>query len=78
MEQDEVLGDLDGHVMMIKLRDFEKKKEKQNGLKAKVYLIGPFCFGDQDNIENVITFRIDSRTMKRGETHCEMRLSKCY
>jgi hypothetical protein len=23
-------------------------KEKQNGLKAKVITIGPFCFGDQD------------------------------
>jgi hypothetical protein len=29
--------------------DLENKREKtQNGLKAKVYLIGSFCFGDQD------------------------------
>ena len=28
--------------------------------------IGPFCFGDQNIIENVITFRIDGRTIKRG------------
>ena len=28
--------------------------------------IGPFCFGDQDTIESVITFRIDGRTIKRG------------
>ena len=28
--------------------------------------IGPFCFDDQDTIESVITFRIDSRTIKRG------------
>ena len=26
----------------------EEEREKQNGLKAKVNLIGPFCFGDQD------------------------------
>ena len=26
----------------------------------------------------VITFRIDSRTIKRGETRREMRLSKCH
>jgi hypothetical protein len=25
-----------------------KRREKQNGLKTKVYLIGPFCVGDQD------------------------------
>ena len=24
------------------------------------------------------TFRIDSHTIKRGETHIEMRLSKCH
>ena len=30
-----------------------------------MYKIG-FCFGDQGTIESVITFRIDSRTIKRG------------
>ena len=28
--------------------------------------IGSFCFGDQDTIESVITFRIDGHTIKRG------------
>ena len=28
--------------------------------------IGPFCFGDQDTIESVITFKIDGHTIKRG------------
>jgi hypothetical protein len=47
--------------------DFGKEeRKKQNGLKAKVISIGPFCFGDQDTIESVITFRIDCRTIKRG------------
>jgi hypothetical protein len=27
--------------------------------------IGPFCFGDQDTIEGMITFRIDGHTIKR-------------
>ena len=46
--------------------DFGKEeREKQNRLKAKVYLIGPFYFGDQDTIESVITFRIDGHTIKR-------------
>jgi hypothetical protein len=26
----------------------KEEREKQNGLKAKVKLDGPFCFGDQD------------------------------
>ena len=30
-----------------------------------MYQLG-FCFGDQDTIESVITFRIDSRTIKKG------------
>jgi hypothetical protein len=33
-------------------------------LKAKVKI--GFAFGDQDTIEGVITFRIDSRTIKWG------------
>jgi len=35
-------------MVMIKNSDLEKKKEKQNELKAKVKFIGPFCFGNQD------------------------------
>jgi len=34
-------------------------------IKAKILLI-IFGFGDQDIIEGVITFRIDSRTIKRA------------
>ena len=45
----------------------KKERKKQKGLKAKVISIGPFCFGDQDTIERVITFRIDGRTIKRGD-----------
>ena len=30
-----------------------------------MYQIG-FCFGDQDTIESVITFRVDGCTIKRG------------
>ena len=26
----------------------KEEREKQNGLKAKVITIGPFCFGDQN------------------------------
>ena len=51
---------------MIKWSNLEKKKEKQKPRRSRqMYQIG-FCFGDQDTIESVITFRIDSRTIKRG------------
>jgi len=45
----------------------EKKKEKNKTcleIKAKV-LLRSFGFGDEDTIEGVITFKIDSRTIKR-------------
>ena len=67
MEQDEVHGDEGGHEMkMIKL-NLEKKKEKNknHGDQGKGIAYG-FCFGDQDTIESVITFRIDRRTIKKG------------
>ena len=36
-------------MVMIKCSKLGKEeREKQNGLKTKVNLIGPFCFGDQD------------------------------
>jgi hypothetical protein len=47
--------------------NLEKKKEKtkSNGDQGKGITWG-FDFGDQYIIEDVITFRIDSRTIKRG------------
>jgi hypothetical protein len=39
---------------MIKCFTFEKEeRENKNGLKAKVYVIGPFLFCTQDTIEGV-------------------------
>ena len=55
--------------MVIKCSNMKKKKEKNKmlGLKAKVYAWA-FCFANQDAIECVIGFRIDSRTIiKRGD-----------
>ena len=51
-------------MVMIESSGLEKKKEK-NKMGSK-HLVG------------VIIFKIDSRTIKRGETHPEMRLSKCH
>ena len=52
---------------IIKCSNLEKKKEKNKnqGDQGKGIAYG-FCFGDQDTIESVITFRIDSHTIKRG------------
>jgi hypothetical protein len=44
----------------------EKEEREKNGLKAKIYEIGPFCLANQDMVECVIGFRIDSYTIKRG------------
>ena len=52
----------------------EKKKEKNKKLKAKVKLDRSFLVWWSRHLASVITFRIDSRTIKRGET----RIEYCY
>jgi len=58
--------DGDDHKMM-KCSTWKRRKREKNPMetKAKV-LLRVFGFCDQDTIEGVITFRIDSRTIKRG------------
>jgi hypothetical protein len=51
VELDDGHGD-GGDQKMIKCFTFGKEKNK-NGLKAKVYVIGPFLFCTQDTIEGV-------------------------
>jgi len=43
----------------------KKEKNKNHGDQGKGIAYG-FCFGDQDTIESVITFRIDSHTIMGG------------
>jgi hypothetical protein len=43
-EQGDDHDDVDEHMMMIKLQIEKEENEKQNRLKAKVYLIRSFCF----------------------------------
>jgi hypothetical protein len=66
MERDKVHGDEGGHGMkMIELQlRKEERKNKTKEIKEKVY--DRFCFCDQDTMESVITFRIISHTIKRG------------
>jgi hypothetical protein len=44
---DGVHGDGDGQKTITSVSNLKKKKEKKNGLKAKVYLIEAFCFATQ-------------------------------
>ena len=48
MEQVDDDHDGGGHGDDQVAQSLEKKKEKNKRLKAKVYLIGAFCFGTQD------------------------------
>ena len=56
----------------------EKKKEKNKKLKAKVKLDRSLLVWWSRHLVSVIIFRIDSRTIERGETHHGMRLSKYH
>ena len=58
--------------------NLEKKKEKNKRLKAKVQIVGAILFRWSRHLASVITFRLHSHTIKRGETRIEMRLSKCH
>jgi hypothetical protein len=55
-------------VMMIKCSTWKerKRKIKPYGDQDKGINRVFFCFGDQDTIESVVTFRIDGHTIKRG------------
>jgi len=62
-------GDNGDEHKMIKCSTWKRRKRKIKpyGDQGKGITLGfGFGFGDQDTIEGVITFRIDSRTIKRG------------
>ena len=52
-------------MVMIKCWGLQNKKEKNKKLKAKVISIGAFVFCRSRLLASVITFMIDSRTIKR-------------
>ena len=60
--------DGDDHQMVNQvLYIWKRRKRKTKWAQGKGITIGPFWFGDQDTIDSMITFRIDSRTIKRGD-----------
>ena len=67
VELDDGHGEGGGHKrddQVVQLGKEEREKQKPRRSRQR-YQIG-FCFGDQDTIESVIMFRIDSHTIKRG------------
>ena len=65
-------------MVMIECSGLEKKKEKNKKAQGKGIFDRSFLFWHSRHQVGVSVFRIDSRTIKRGETRCEMRLSKCH
>ena len=57
---------------------WKRRERKNKKFKVKVYFVGDILFWWSRHLESVITFRFDSRTIKRGETRIEIWLSKCY
>jgi hypothetical protein len=77
--KDEVHGDVGGYVMMaIKLQTWKRRKRKNKMAQGKGIIDRSILFCHSRHQVSVSLFRIDSRTIKRGETHREMWLSKCH
>ena len=53
--------------MMFKCSTWKRRKRKTKPYEDQGKgIIRGFCFGDQDNIESAIMFRVDGCTIKRG------------
>ena len=76
MDNDREGGDGHGDDQVLKLG--EKKKEKNKMAQGKGIFDRSILFFHSRHQVGVSGFRIDSCTIKRGKTHCEMWLSKCH
>ena len=63
-------------MVMIKVLELGKEEKEKQKAQGKGELDRSFLVWSSRHLANVITFRIDSRTIKRSETRIEMRLSK--
>ena len=57
---------------------WKRSKRKTESSRQRWNLIGAFSFWWSRHLVTVITFKIDSRSIKRDETRIEIRLSKCH
>jgi hypothetical protein len=65
-------------MVMIKCSSLEKKKEKNKIAQGKSIFDRSILFCHSKHQVSMSGFRIDNRTINRGETCREMRLSKCH
>ena len=65
MEQDEVHGDCVGHVMMIKLQTWKRRKRKTKQAQGKGKIDRVILFCHSRHLVGVSGFMIDNRTIKR-------------
>jgi hypothetical protein len=63
--------------MVIKYLAWKRRKRKTKSSRQR-YSGRSFLVWRSRHLASVITFRNDSRTIKRGETHIETQLSKCH
>ena len=78
MEQMEKIMMMVVAMVMIKCSGLEKKKQKNKKAQGKGIIDRSFLFWHSRQLVGVSVFRIDSHTIKRGETHLEMWISKCH
>ena len=67
--------ELDGgyavHKLMLKCSTFGKDEKSKMGSRQRYFYRSYFVFSTQDTIEGVSVFRLDNRTMKRGNFHLQ-------
>jgi hypothetical protein len=64
-------------MIVIKIQTWKQRKRKTKWAQGKGIFDRATLFCYSRHQVGVSEFRIDSRTIKRGETCCEMRLLKC-
>ena len=78
VELDDGYGDGNGLSEDQVLLIWKRRKTKTKWAQDKDVFDRAILFCHSRHQVGVSEFRIDSRTMKRSEIHCEMRLSKCH
>jgi hypothetical protein len=78
MELDDGHGDDDGQSEDQVLPLWKRRKRKIKWAQGKGIFDRAILFCHSRHLVGVSGFKIDSRTMKRGEIHYEMQLSKCH
>jgi hypothetical protein len=65
-------------MVMIKCSKLGKEEREKQKSQGKGIIDRSILFWRSRHLESVVTFRIDSHTIKMGETYHGMQLSKCH